>query len=150
MKILFLEKQKNCQIERQKEIAVARQFYQVSTDKVPRSNSFPISEVPWLNQTTKNIGLYYGFDDFEAGWLAGFKTWKTISDKIGVGLSAAFKNAPFESSKEFLAVRQGFNNAIKVNLLLISDREYIGTIFYFTFYEYKCYFITIHSSLSSF
>jgi len=113
---MVLEKNKRCQIERQKEVAVARRWYQVTDGTSPRGTKFPLNAVPWLNQTITNILGYYSFNDFEANWLAGFGTWQEMIEKIDAGISAHFKNAPFESSEEFRAVTNAFNKAIKVNI----------------------------------
>ena len=114
---MSLETNPECRVERQKDIAVARAFYQVTEKGSPRGTVFPIPEVPWLNQTVTDISGYYSFDDFEAGWIAGFTAWQTITDKVDAGLSEAFKTAPYESSQEFQAVRNGFNAAIKVTII---------------------------------
>ena len=114
---MTFEHNKKCRLQRQKEIAMARYWYQITDDDSPRGTEFPLPQIPWLNQTLLNTALFYSMDDFEAGYLATFQLWLRIADKIEEAINNEFRNLPYESDQEFIALNQVFNKALKVCVL---------------------------------
>jgi len=120
---MALEHNIDCRMQRQKEISVARYWYQITDDESPRGTEFPFTQVPWLNQTLLNTAAFYSMDDFEAGYLATVQTWLKIADIIEEAINGVFKNLPFESVREFIGLNQAFNKALKVSNLSVRIKE---------------------------
>jgi len=111
---MAFERNSQCRLQRQKEIAIARRWYQITDDKSPRGTEYPFKQVPWLNQTLLNTLGFYSMDDFEAGFMASFQIWLKIAQKIEEAIKVDIKNLPFESIREFIGLHQGINKAFSV------------------------------------
>lgn len=120
-KLIAFEKNKHCQLQRQKEIAMARYFYQITEEGSPRGTEFPVTQVPWLNQTLKNTGAFFAMDDFEGSFIAHFKLWLKIADYIKSVAYAAYKDAPYESTKEFIGLYQIVKEELLVRKFIIAS-----------------------------
>ena len=112
---MVFERNNQCRLQRDKEIAVGRYWYQITEEGSPRGTEFPLTQVPWLNQTLLSTAIYYSMDDFESGYMATFQVWLKISAKIEAALNGAFKNAPYESTREFIGLNQAINQALLVS-----------------------------------
>lgn len=105
---------------------MGRYWYQITNEQSPRGTEFPLTQIPWLNQTLLNTAGFYAMDDFEAGYLATFQIWLKISEKIDEAINNAFKSLPYESVQEFVGLYQAFSDALKVSILHV-------TVFFFSF-----------------
>jgi len=115
VQLLIFECDEGCIAQRRQETIVARQWYQITNEKPPRTTEFPLTFVPWLDQTLTNTQIHYSFDDFEAGYMGMFGAWVVqIAPAISKFINGNFANLPYESIREFI----GLNQAIKMALLV--------------------------------
>ena len=101
---------------------MARHWYDL-TDSTSTNTplKFPFKTlVPWLNQTIESIKYYYSVDPFESRYMMLLATISNVVEKRFVPqLFEAFKNLPFFSNEEYVALYKAWNIGLTVCFIVL-------------------------------
>ena len=93
----------------------ARSWYKLTVEGEKKIINFPLTSIPWLNQTMKAVRYKVAIDPFESRWFSLMLVLKKAIDKINLAVSAKFGRAPFYSIDEYRGAFKAFDQGIQVS-----------------------------------
>ena len=98
-----------------KDINIARYWYKPTVKGEKKIINFPLTSIPWLNQTMEAVKFKTAIDPLESRWLSLMLVLTKAIKKITLALSAKFGRAPFYSIDKYRGAFHAFNEGIKVS-----------------------------------
>ena len=77
-----------------KDINIARYWYKPTVKGEKQIINFPLTSIPWLNQTMEAVKFKTAIDPLESRWLTLLVVLKKAIEKIKLAVSAKFARAP--------------------------------------------------------
>ena len=103
-----------CVKQKSQDIALARQWYQLTVAGEKQTIRFPLLSIPWLNQTMEHVQYKTLIDPFESRWLGLISVLKHAIQEITAAVAVKFARSSFFTIDEYKAVYHAFNQGIQV------------------------------------
>ncbi|XP_047133086.1 polyunsaturated fatty acid 5-lipoxygenase isoform X1 [Hydra vulgaris] len=103
-----------CMEARKSDVLFARKWYSITDGSTLSRSEFPFKDVPFLNQSLRDVNFYTAINPIESSWLMLLQTWinglmKPTSDKI----KSVFNNTNLHNIEAYRQLKAAFEASIR-------------------------------------